>query len=341
MKVKDLIKNSLRNLKPYSSARDEYTGAEGVFLDANENPFGDLNRYPDPYQRELKKALSEIKNVEPNEIFIGNGSDEVIDLAFRLFCNPDEKVATFGPTYGMYKVSSEINSIELLTFDLDADFEIKDADIDLIVKDDKIKMVFICYPNNPTGNCFSLSSIERLLNEFNGLVMIDEAYIDFANESSFSKRINEFDNLIVSQTFSKARGLAAARVGIAFAQESIIEWFNKIKPPYNVSKLNQEAALNALSNKSKYEEELAIIIEGKEQLKKALGTYSFVRKIYPSQANFLLIEVEDANDLYEYLIGQKVIIRNRNNVVRNCVRISIGSQEENLELMEALNKFSK
>lgn len=332
-----LIRDNIKALKPYASARDEFTGTEGIFLDANENPFGDLNRYPDPYQKELKTLLGRTKKLDPSSIFIGNGSDEVIDLLFRIFCNPGkDKALTFAPTYGMYDVSSAINDVELIKLELDENFEIDMNRFLPFLNDTDLKLILICSPNNPTGNSFDFSLIESIIANFNGIVLVDEAYVDFSNARSTTELIAKYPNLIVSQTFSKARGLAAARVGIAYSNPEMIALLNKVKPPYNVSLLNQQAAISALKDSALYEENKRVILEEKEQLKNQLNTLDVVVRIYPSDANFYLVEVKDANRVYQSLVDQKVIVRNRNQVVRNCIRITVGSANENQQLINAL-----
>lgn len=321
----------------YSSARDEFTGASGVFLDANENPYGELNRYPDPYQKELKSEINKCTGIDPKNIFIGNGSDEVIDLLFRIFCIPaKDKVLTFSPTYGMYSVSAAINDVELIKSELDADFNINYAAIEPLLTDPNLKMILICSPNNPTGNCFDKETIQRILNNFDGIVVVDEAYIDFSDMASCVELLSINPNLVVSQTMSKAWGLAAARIGFAYASEAIITLLNKVKPPYNVSKLNQEAALEALKNIDTYKENKSIILKEKQRLFDALNDLTIVREVYPSEANFFLVEMDDADQMYAFLVAQRIIVRNRNAVVRNCLRITVGTAEENELLITAL-----
>ena len=340
IKLEKLVRENILALQPYSSARDEFSGKDGTFLDANENPFGELNRYPDPYQKELKEKLSEIKEVKIENIFVGNGSDEVIDLAFRIFCNPGiDKALTFSPTYGMYDVSAAINNVELLKIPLNTDFQIDLEKVKPLLNDTRIKLIFICSPNNPTGNLMNKIDIEYILNNFNGIVIIDEAYIDFSETDSLIKLIDKYNNIIVSQTFSKAWGLAAARVGTAYTNKEIISLYNKVKPPYNVSKINQQAALNALENTKGFKENLAVILNERKRLENELLQISLVKKIYPSDANFLLVEVEDADTLYQTLVAQKIIIRNRNKLVKNCIRTSVGTPEENEKLINALKKL--
>ena len=335
--INKLVRNNILNLKPYSSARDEFSGTDGVFLDANENPFGDLNRYPDPHQKELKRKLSEIKSVPVENIFVGNGSDEVIDLTFRIFCNPGkDKALTFTPTYGMYEVSAEINDVELIKIPFTSSFQIDFKTLEKYLNDENLKLIFICSPNNPTGN--SLENIEKVLEKFKGIVIVDEAYIDFSNSGSFLTKIYQYPNLILMQTFSKAWGLAAARVGMAYSNDLIISLYNKVKPPYNVSGPNQKAALNALADFTGFEKRKSIILEQKAWLENQLLSVPVVLKIYPSDANFLLVEMTDANRIYNELVSRKVITRNRHGQVNNCIRITVGSPEENKILIEALKK---
>ncbi len=338
--INKLVRKNILSLKPYSSARDEFSGSDGVFLDANENPFGELNRYPDPHQKELKKKLSLIKSVPVSTIFVGNGSDEVIDLTFRIFCNPGkDKALTFTPTYGMYEVSAEINEVELINIPLNSSFQIDFKTLENYLDDENLKLIFICSPNNPTGN--SLENIEKVLQKFKGIVIVDEAYIDFSNSGSFLTKIDQYPNLIIMQTFSKAWGLAAARVGMAYSNDLIISLYNKIKPPYNVSELNQKAALKVLEDKAGFEIRKSIILEQKALLENQLLAMPVVLKIYPSDANFLLVEMTDANRIYTELVDRKVITRNRHGQVNNCIRITVGSPEENLALIEALKRVGR
>ena len=263
--IKNLVRKNILSLKPYSSARDEFEGENGIFLDANENPFGELNRYPDPYQLKIKQRLSELNQIPSENIFLGNGSDEVIDLAFRIFCEPKkDKVLTFSPTYGMYEVSANINDVELINLELNKDFQIDLETLKPYFEDENLKIIFICSPNNPTGN--SIKNIKYILENFNGIVFIDEAYIDFSPEESFRNQIKNYPNLIVSQTFSKAWGMASVRVGIAYASEEIIKFYNKVKPPYNISQLNQDAILNTLNDEkiNQVSENIKIILEEKK-----------------------------------------------------------------------------
>ena len=335
--IKNLVRENILSLKPYSSARDEFEGENGIFLDANENPFGELNRYPDPYQRKIKQKLSELNQIPTENIFLGNGSDEVIDLAFRIFCEPKkDKVLTFSPTYGMYEVSANVNNVDLINLDLDDNFQIDLETLKPYLNDENLKIIFICSPNNPTGN--SIHNIKYILENFNGIVFIDEAYIDFSPEESFRNQIKNYPNLIVSQTFSKVWGMASVRVGIAYASEEIIKIYNKVKPPYNISQLNQDAILNTL-NKDKINlvsENIKIILEEKKSLIQNLEKLDLVKKIFPSDANFILVEVDNADSVYLELVNQNIIIRNRNSVIKNCLRITVGSPEENKKLIETL-----
>lgn len=336
--LENLVRPNILKLKPYSSARDEYKGSTGVFLDANENPFGTLNRYPDPYQKEVKEKLSALKSIPVSQIFLGNGSDEVIDLVFRIFCTPGrDKALVFTPTYGMYEVSANINDTELLQLPLNSNFQIDKKSILPFLTDENLKLIFICSPNNPTGN--SIENVDFILENFNGIVFVDEAYIDFSTQKSWAEKLSQYPNLIISQTFSKARGLAAVRVGIAYSSPEIIALFNKTKPPYNVSQLNQEAALMALLDNKRYQSEIKTILGEKERLEKELLQLSVIKKIYPSDANFILVEVNDADGIYNNLVQQKIITRNRNSVIASCIRITIGTTEENNQLIAALKAY--
>ena len=329
--INNLIRKNIRSLTPYSSARDEYKSSQGIFLDANENPFGNLNRYPDPYQWSLKQTLSSQKNVAVENILIGNGSDEIIDLVQRVFCEPKEdKIIVCPPTYGMYEVYANINNIEIISIPLTDNFQL---DTEAILAQ-KAKVLYLCSPNNPTGN--SLENLEYIIEKFNGLVFLDEAYIDFSDSPSLISKIKKCPNLIVSQTFSKARGLAAVRVGITYANETIIGIMNKVKPPYNVSQLNQEAAVQSLADEANFKANVQLIKSERELLKKSLLSLYFVKKIYPSDANFLLVEMENATAIYNSLIEQQIITRNRSSVVENTIRITIGTPKENQQLVYAL-----
>ncbi len=336
-----IIRPNIKNLNAYASARDEFKGQAEVYLDANENPFGQYNRYPDPKQKAIKKRLSILKNTKENQIFVGNGSDEVIDLAFRIFCKPNiDKALTFSPSYGMYKVSAEINDITLIEVPLTKEFQINTNQLDTYLKDETLKLIFICSPNNPTGNCFEAVSIAYIIENFTGVVIIDEAYIDFSSKESYITALDRYPNLIISQTFSKAWGLAGVRVGVAYAKQNIIDLYNKVKPPYNVSSINQKEVCNALDNILLFEENKALILEEKKRLIEDLEKNPFVKKIYPSEANFLLVEVDNAIKAYQMLIEKQIIVRNRNHVIQNCIRITVGSRSENEKLITELKKLS-
>lgn len=339
--IQQLVRKNIQDLAAYSSARSEYSGGEGVLLDANENPYGIYNRYPDPYQSALKQKLGEIKNIDPNHIFIGNGSDEVIDLAFRIFCEPGkDKALTFVPTYGMYEVSAGINAVQLIKLPLNSGFQIDINSLRPFLADNTLKLIFLCSPNNPTGNLLHAEDIEYVLNNFNGMVLIDEAYLDFCTQASFIERLSAYPNLIVSQTLSKARGLAGLRLGIAYMNEQTLSYYNKVKAPYNISSINQQVALEALGKEAEYSRMVKEILTEKEKMVQKLKRLKGIRKIYPSDANFLLVEVEDANNLYDRLIEKRIIIRNRNSVVKNCVRITIGTPQENEQLLNALKEIT-
>lgn len=335
--LKTLVRPNILALNPYSSARDEFKGEEGVFLDANENPFGALNRYPDSYHKALKVELSKYKNIPEENIFTGNGSDEIIDLLYRIFCNPSkDKALTFTPTFGMYQVAADVNDVELIKLPLQKDFQINTEALKPFLNNEALKLIYICSPNNPTGNCFNENDVEFILKTFTGIVVIDEAYIDFSTKDSFSKYLATYPNLIVMQTMSKAWALAAVRIGIAFASKDIIQLLNNVKMPYNVSVLNQNAAIASLKNIKIFEANKKTILEEKEKLKQALKNLDVIKKIYPTDANFFLVEVDDADSLYENLVAQKIITRNRNSLVKNSIRITVGTPMENQQLIEAL-----
>lgn len=330
-----LLRENIKNIQPYASARDEYTGAKGVFLDANENPYGSVsggeyNRYPDPLQREIKELLAQLKRVEQNQIFLGNGSDEPIDLLFRAFCNPGkDNVIINPPTYGMYQVCADINDVEVRKVNLTPDFQLQPKAI-LDAVDENTKLIFICSPNNPTGNCMKTKDINILLRDFQGIVVIDEAYIDFADAPSFTTLLSDTPNLFVLQTFSKAWGMAALRLGMGYANEEIIKVLNRIKYPYNINQATQELALKALTNILKKENYVTQILEQRSILESELSKLPFIEKIYPSDSNQLLIKLPNAKDVYQKLIKKLVIVRDRSSVslCENCLRISIGTQAE-------------
>ena len=341
--INNLIRENIKTLKPYSSARDEYKDAtivEMIFLDANENPFENgVNRYPDPQQHKVKELLSEMKGIDKQNILLGNGSDEVLDLIFRVFCEPNQdNIITLPPTYGMYSVLANINAIENRTVLLNEDFQPK-VDQILETADTRSKILFLCSPNNPTGNSFTMDAVEELLVKFNGLVVLDEAYIDFSCKESWLTRLAEFPNLIVTQTLSKAYGLAGIRLGVCYASKEIIKILNNIKPPYNVNELTQQRAISRLQKMDEIENEVAQLISERKRLQKELACcVSYIEKVYSSDGNFLLIKVDDATKRYNQLIAYGIVIRNRTTqpLCENCLRISVGICEENQALIRAL-----
>jgi len=340
--LNELVRENVKKLIPYSCARDEFKGKTGIFMDANENPYGNLNRYPDPYQKELKTAISKLKGIEEDKIFLGNGSDEIIDLCFRVFCNPGiDKVLTFTPTYGMYHVSASVNDIEVVKIPLTDSFQIDLEKAVTLFSDKNLKLIFICSPNNPTANSMNYSEVEYIISKFNGIVVVDEAYIDFSEKASFIKLVNTYPNLILMQTFSKALGLAAIRVGMAFTNPSIVQYFNKLKPPYNISAINQKAALLKLSRIEQNKSLVFKIKKERDRLSANLLKMKIVEKVYPSDANFLLVKLKNANYIYNELVSRNIIIRNRSNMIDNCVRITIGKKSENDRLIDALKSISR
>ena len=343
--LEQLVRKNIWDLAPYSCARDEYSGVDAsVFLDANENPYnGPINRYPDPLQKQLKQEIAKVKGVSVDRIFCGNGSDEAIDLVYRIFCNPGvDNAVAIDPSYGMYKVCADVNNIEYRKVQLDNDFQFHAADM-LQVADNHTKLMFICSPNNPTGNDMSRAEVEQLLQQFKGIVVVDEAYIDFSEQPSFTQLLDKYPNLIVLQTFSKAWGCAAIRCGLAFASPQIIGLFNKVKYPYNVNLLTQQQALEALRNAQQTKEWVKILKEERTRLMQLFAELSLTDKVFPSDANFFLARVSDANAIYRYLVGEGIIVRNRNSVTLcgNCLRITVGTPEENNTLIAALNKYSR
>jgi histidinol-phosphate aminotransferase len=341
----NLIRENIKNLKPYSSARDEYKEISGdmVFLDANENPFQNgVNRYPDPQQHKVKHQLSVIKGVPVDNILLGNGSDEVLDLIFRAFCEPNQDaIITLPPTYGMYDVLANINAIEVIKIELDAHFEPKVDEI-LNANTNQTKVLFLCSPNNPTSNSFRAQQIERLVENFNGIVVIDEAYIDFSNEESWVCRLDEFPNLIVTQTLSKAYGMAGIRLGICYASQAITSVLNRIKPPYNVNELTQLKALERLSKPEDVSKEIQKILKQRDWLMSEFEELSFVKLVYPSDANFILVKVDDATARYTQLIKKGIVVRNRTTqaLCENCLRFTVGTQMENIKLITALKTLN-
>jgi histidinol-phosphate aminotransferase len=340
--LENLLRPNIRSLVPYSSARDEFHGEASVFLDANENPCNEpYNRYPDPMQRELKNRISKLKDLAPEYIFTGNGSDEAIDLAMRAFCEPGiDNIVTITPSYGMYEVAAQINQVKCIKVPLSPDFQL-DAGAVLKATDSHTKVIYLCSPNNPTGNLLNRDEIYRILKYFGGIVVVDEAYIDFASSPSLTRHLVGFPRLIVFQTLSKAWGAAGIRLGMAFAAPGIIAVLNKIKYPYNVSRLTQEYALELLSREEQMKQQLSGILHERTLAEAALRTLPFVRQVYPSDANFILVRVNDANATYNHLVEQKIIVRNRHTVslCENCLRITIGTPEENHMLMQALSRM--
>lgn len=342
-----LVRKNIRVLKPYSSARDEFKGEANVFLDANENSLGSpllkwYNRYPDPMQWQIKEKIAKIKHVDAEQIFLGNGSDEPIDLLFRCFCEPGiDEVIICPPTYGMYEVSANINNISLNRVPLNVDYQ-----LDLPALEDAIKpntkIIWICSPNNPTGNSIDRQDIEMILNNFDGLVVIDEAYINFARQRSFIMDLNEYPNLVVLQTFSKAWGLAGLRVGMAFASKEIVAFLNKVKPPYNISQPVQDLVIKALDEIGGVNDMIRILVASRNQLAIALSEAGEVMHVYPSDANFLLVKFKDAKAMYAYLLGKGIVLRDRSNVLLcdQCLRITVGTEEENLKLLTVINEFA-
>lgn len=343
--INNLIRENVKNMKPYSSARDEFEDfdtAEMIFLDANENPFENgVNRYPDPQQLNVKAVLAKQKFVKSNQILLGNGSDEVLDLLFRAFCEPKiDNIITLPPTYGMYGVLANLNAVENREVLLTKDFQ---PEIEKIMEavDINTKMIFLCSPNNPTGNSFSDESVAYLLQNFKGLVVIDEAYIDFSKKDSWINELDEYPNLIITQTLSKAYGLAGIRLGVCYGSATVISVLNKIKPPYNVNELTQKRALERLDNKDKIKSEIESIIEQREKLLQVLLDIKFVQKIYPTEANFILVKVDDANKRYAELIAKGIVIRNRTTqaLCENTLRLTVGTEQENKKLIEVLKQL--
>ncbi len=341
--LNNILRENIAKLKPYTSARDEYSGEGEVFLDANENPLGSAtshhhNRYPDPLQIELKTEISKIKNVPVEQIFLGNGSDEAIDLVFRAFCNPaKDNVITVPPTYGMYQVLADINDVEVKEVSLTSDYQL-DVDGILGAVTENTKVIFICTPNNPTGNSIKSKDIFKILDNFNGIVFVDEAYIDFNSTPSFTNELKNYPNLVVIQTFSKAWGLAAIRLGMAYASTEIIGVFNKVKFPYNISDVTQEAAMEAVKNVAKTEQLVKEVLAQRDVLEGELKQLADVEKVYPTDANFLLVKIKGAHQKYNELIAQKIIVRDRSKVLlcEDSLRITIGTKEENTRLINAL-----
>lgn len=339
--IKTWIRPDLLDLKPYSSARDEFEGEASIYLDANENPFENgVNRYPDPYQSKLKDRLAEIKGIDSSELLLGNGSDECIDLLFRLFCVPGkDTAASIAPSYGMYQVSAKLNQIPLKEIALNDDFTIDTAKV--IDESKGSKLLFLCSPNNPSGNAFELKAIEEIAQKFEGILVVDEAYVDFSDKGSVVQLIHKYPNLAISQTLSKAFGMAGIRLGLLIANTSMIQWLNKIKPPYNINQLTQTFALNQLNNLDEINAQIQYLLKERARLNEDLKSVNCVLKIYPSDANFILVKVTDAKNIYQALIQQGIVVRNRSSqmLCENALRLTIGTKEENDELLKALKQF--
>lgn len=347
MDINDLVRENIKNLKPYSTARDEFKGQASVFLDANENSYGsplpaNYNRYPDPLQLDLKDAISKIKGVPIENTFLGNGSDEAIDLLFRAFCNPGkDNVIVLPPTYGMYEVSANINDVEIRKVSLLPNFQL---DMEKIAEtiDQNTKLIFICSPNNPTGNSINREDIETILTNFKGLVVVDEAYINYARQKTFIQELTEYANLVILQTFSKAWGLAALRLGMAFSSRKVIDILNKIKPPYNINQATQDLAFEALKNIGQVNDWIKESVAERQRLSDVLNDLKIVTKVYPSDANFILVEVTNALQIYDTLVNQGIIVRDRSKVTlcEGCLRITVGTKEENDHLLNVLKNIS-
>lgn len=343
-----LVRTNIRTLKPYSSARDEFKGEASIFLDANENSLGSpllkwYNRYPDPLQLKVKEKIAFIKKIPVDQIFLGNGSDEAIDLLYRCFCEPGiDEVVIFPPTYGMYEVSANINNIKLNRVPLTEQFQLDLEALEQAIKP-STKMIWICSPNNPTGNSIDREAIEMILNNFDGLVVIDEAYINFSRQKSWLSDLQDYPNLVVLQTLSKAWGLAGIRLGMAFASPEIIGYLNKVKPPYNISEPVQELAVKALEEIGQVNDMIVTLVNERQNMITSLLQNEEVLKIYPSDANFLLVKFKDASGLYKYFVEQGIVVRDRSNVVlcEGCLRITVGTPQENQKLLESLNLFNQ
>jgi histidinol-phosphate aminotransferase len=343
-----LVRTNIRTLKPYSSARDEFKGEASIFLDANENSLGSplvkwYNRYPDPLQLKVKEKIAFIKKISVDQIFLGNGSDEAIDLLYRCFCEPGiDEVVIFPPTYGMYEVSANINNVKLNRVPLTEQFQLDLEALEQTIKP-STKIIWICSPNNPTGNSIDREAIEMILNNFDGLVVIDEAYINFSRQKSWLSDLQDYPNLVVLQTLSKAWGLAGIRLGMAFASPEIIGYLNKVKPPYNISEPVQELAVKALEEIGQVNDMIVTLVNERQNMVSSLLQNEEVVKIYPSDANFLLVKFKDASGLYKYFVEQGIVVRDRSNVVlcEGCLRITVGTPQENQKLLGSLNSFNK
>lgn len=346
--ITHLVRDNIKTLIPYSCARDEFKGKASVYLDANENSLGSplpkwYNRYPDPHQLQLKQIISEVKGLPPQHIFLGNGSDECIDILYRCFCNPGiDNIIICPPTYGMYEVSAHINDVQIRKVPLLPNFELDLVHLENAV-DANTKILWLCYPNNPTGNCFERADIEMILNNFPGIVVIDEAYINFARYRSFTSALQEYSNLVVLQTFSKAWGLAGLRLGMAFASETIIDLMNKVKPPYNINQLTQELALKALKQVDDVNAMIYDITDMRSALTDVFRQMPFVQAIYPSEANFILVKMDRAKEIYDFLLTKGIVLRDRSKVelCENCLRITVGTEQENTKLVDAMSEWHR
>ena len=340
MDIRELLRDNIRTLAPYSTARDEYQGELGIYLDANENPYdNNYNRYPDPHQKNLKRRLAEIKGVPVEKIFIGNGSDEPIDLVFRLFCEPRRHNAvSIAPTYGMYKVAAAINDVQMREVQLEPGFTL-DAEKLLAAADENTRLLFLCSPNNPSGNCFPKKEIEKVIRRFNGIVILDEAYIDFAGQPGFLSELDEYPNLVILQTLSKAWGMAGLRLGLAFAQPLIVDTLSRVKYPYNINVVTQKIVLEQLRKSP--DAQIAEIVSERGRVLEGLAKNPVIRKIHPTDANFVLVEVDEPRTIYDRLIGAGIIVRDRSRIkgCEGCLRITIGTPEENDRLLETLKKL--
>lgn len=346
--INRLTRNNIQKLTPYSSARDEFKGEASVFLDANENSLGSpllkwYNRYPDPLQWEVKKRLGDIKKVAPEKMFLGNGSDECIDLLYRCFCEPGvDNVIIVPPTYGMYEVSANINNIELRRAPLLPDYQLNLAHIEQLM-DDKTRIIWLCSPNNPTGNSLKREDVEMILNNFDGLVVVDEAYINFSKQKSFIQELPDYPNLVIMQTLSKAWGLAGLRLGMMFASEIIINIVNKVKPPYNIGQHTQELVLQALENTGQVNDMIHLLVDMRQALAEVFEKMPTVEKVYPSDANFLLVKIRNAKAVYDFLLSKGIVVRDRSRVMlcEDCLRITVGTEKENTALVDALIEWLK
>ena len=345
MNIDTLVRNNVKNMSSYSSARDDYSGGADknlIYLDANESPFENgINRYPDNKHKNLKTVISKNKNINVNQVVFGNGTDEILDLIVRVFCNPNEdKIITLPPTYGMYDVIAKTNGVENIEIPLESDFSI-DTDKILGLKTSNIKILFLCSPNNPTGNSFEINVLDNLIKKFNGIVVVDEAYIDFSPQKSLTNLIDKYENLIITQTMSKAYGMAGIRLGMGFSNEKIISYINKIKPPYNINILTENKALEELKKVNEIKSNVNSILNQREKLISSLEKLDFIEKIYESDANFILIKVDNADLRYNQLLKKGIIVRNRTNqyLCQNCLRITIGTKIENNSLIKTLNEL--